>query len=112
MTTRYFVFFSLAALMVCCFVYFNFDGEVKEETLSVVQSNTESITDNISNNADYPIPVVKLQKLVTSVLIEELSDKKILADYEINSTTNSLSDHSETIDALRQRLNKLKNDNN
>jgi len=112
MTTRYFVFFSLTALMVCCFVYFGFDDEIKEEILPVVQSNTESMTDNISNNADYPIPVVKLQQLVTSVLIEEVSDKEILSEYEINSTANSLSDHSETIDALRQRLNKLRNDNN
>ncbi|KAB0285346.1 hypothetical protein F2P58_22765 [Vibrio fortis] len=112
MTTRYFVFFPLAALIVCCFVYFDFDDEVKEEIIPVVQIRTESITDNISNNADYPIPVVKLQKLVTSVLIEELSEKEILAEYEINSTANSLSDHSEAIDALQQRLNKLKNDNN
>ena len=91
---------GLGGLSVVHFVLYDSSTENKE-----VNASSESYDFSLSEEADYPTPIIQLQQ----VLAVSLTPPPRSVSASSNMTAPS---STETIDALRQRLNKLKNDNN
>ncbi|MEG3223316.1 hypothetical protein PD716_22125 [Vibrio gigantis] len=110
--TKHFTAFSslllIISLTVFCLLYFPFNKETKSDVVFLPNSAPEIINDKISNNADYPIPIIKLQKLMITP-----EDEHVIVEPDINNQMNRLGDnhHARTIESLRLRLNQLQNDN-
>nr|WP_321277962.1 hypothetical protein [uncultured Vibrio sp.] len=106
---KYFlIVIKLSAIIVGVFYKDNIYSNVNNKAHDIhTEIPSAKINSSLSDEAEYPVPVIQLQQVLTSGLM--LESEKILSNSKLENSNNHLSESNSTekLQYLRHRLNEL-----
>lgn len=114
MKNKIFVYaaFYMMVLFIVMLGYANYNSSVKENikldiTKKLAVSSNELASIQLSDDAEYPAPIIKLQKAL-AVAIQDNSNDMAASGLQLNAKQPSESTSIKDIDELDEKLNNLK----